>query len=145
MAKLATVAAIFVAFLLMSHVVAAHWTTITSVEINEEGPRSGRSCHEQLQRQDLDHCEYLFEDIAHGGRGGSERERMESSENLRPCCEQLRQVHEGCRCEGIRHIVSEHRGEFRGEGSHEVARSARHLPSTCGFGPQHCEIRAAWY
>ncbi|XP_030453631.1 2S seed storage albumin protein-like [Syzygium oleosum] len=147
MAKLATLAAIFAAFLLMSHVVEAHWTTITSVEIDEDGdgPRRGGSCREQLQRQDLNRCEQLFGDIAHGRRGGSERERMESSENLRPCCEQLRQVQEGCRCEGIRRIVREQQGEFRGKGSHEVARSARRLPSTCGVAPQYCEIRAAWY
>lgn len=145
MAKLATLAAIFAAFLLMSHVAGAHWTTITSVEIDEEGPRRGGSCREQLQRQDLERCEQLFGDIARGGRGGSKRERMESSENLRPCCEQLRQVQERCRCVGIRRIVREQQGEFRGEGSQEVARSARHLPLTCGVGPQHCEIRAAWY
>ncbi|KAI6687462.1 hypothetical protein NL676_024290 [Syzygium grande] len=39
MAKLATLAVIFSAFLLMSRVVETHWTTITSVEIEEEGPR----------------------------------------------------------------------------------------------------------
>ncbi|KAI6687439.1 hypothetical protein NL676_024267 [Syzygium grande] len=145
MAKLATLAAIFAAFLLMSHVVTADWTTITSVEIDEEGLRSGWSCREQLQRQDLDRCEQLFEDIARGGQGGSERERMETSKSLRPCCEQLRQVQEGCRCEGIRRIVREKQGELRGEGSREVVRSARQLPSTCGVGPQPCEIRAAWF
>ncbi|KAK3424178.1 2S albumin [Eucalyptus grandis] len=145
MAKLATLAAIFAAFLLMSHVVEAHWTTITSVEIDEEGPRRGGSCQEQFQRQDLDRCEQLFEDIARGGRGASAKERMESSESLRPCCEQLRQVQEGCRCEGIKWIVREQQGEYRGEGSHEVVRSARRLPLTCGVGPQPCEIRAAWY
>ncbi|KAF8023842.1 hypothetical protein BT93_F1121 [Corymbia citriodora subsp. variegata] len=145
MAKLATLAAIFAAFLLMSHVVEAHWTTITSVEIDEEGPRRGGSCREQLRRQDLGRCEQLLEDVARGGWRASVRERMESSESLRPCCEQLRQVQEGCRCEGIRQIVRDQQGQFRGQGSLEVARSARRLPSTCGVGPQQCEIRAAWY
>ncbi|KAF8023886.1 hypothetical protein BT93_F1162 [Corymbia citriodora subsp. variegata] len=145
MVKLATLAAISAAFLLMSHLVEAHWTTVTSVEIDEEGPRRGGSCHEQLRRQDLGRCEQLLEDVARGGREGSEREWMESSESLRPCCEQLRQVQEGCRCEGIKQIVREQQGEFRGEGSREMVRSARRLPLTCGVGPQYCEIRAAWY
>ncbi|KAL3733589.1 2S albumin-like [Eucalyptus grandis] len=145
MAKLATLAAIFAAFLLMSHVIEAHWTTITSVEIDEEAPRRSGSCHEQLHRQDLNRCEQLFEDIARGSPGRRARERMESSESLRPCCEQLRQVQEGCRCEGIRQVARGQQGEFRGEGSLEVARSARRLPSTCGVAPQHCEIKAAWY
>ncbi|KAL3733594.1 hypothetical protein ACJRO7_023027 [Eucalyptus globulus] len=143
MANFATLAAIFAALLVMSHAASAHRTTITTVEIDEDNERSRRgSCHEQVQTQGLEQCEQLMMDIGRGGSrmGGGERERLMHSKHFRPCCQQLRQVEERCRCQGIRQVVREEQSEFSREGMQRVARSARDLPSACGFSsPRRCE------
>ncbi|KAI6687435.1 hypothetical protein NL676_024263 [Syzygium grande] len=149
MVNFATLPAIFAALLVMSHAGLAHRTMITTVEIDEDDERSGSgSCHEQVQTQGLEQCEQLFWDIGRGSSqmGGSERERLMESQHFRPCCQQLRQVEQQCRCRGIRQIVREEQSEFRREGMHRVVRSARDLPSACGFSsPRHCEIKAIWF
>ncbi|KAI3441616.1 AAI domain-containing protein [Psidium guajava] len=149
MTNFATPAAIFAALLLMSHVALAHRTTITTIEIDDDNERRGSgSCREQVHMHGLEQCEQLFHDIGHGGSrfGGGGRERMMESQHFRPCCQQLSQVEEQCRCHGIRQIVREEQSEVRREGMHRVVRSARDLPSACGFSsPHHCEIRAIWF
>ncbi|KAF8023883.1 hypothetical protein BT93_F1159 [Corymbia citriodora subsp. variegata] len=149
MANFATLAAIFAALLVMSHAASAYRTMITTVEIDEDNEGHGsRSCHEQVQTESLEQCEELFLDIGRGsGRPiGSERERLMESQHFRPCCQQLRQVEQQCRCRGIRQIVNEEQSEFRREGLHRVVRSARDLPSACGLSsPHHCQIKAIWF
>ncbi|XP_030542877.1 2S seed storage albumin protein [Rhodamnia argentea] len=150
MTNFATLAAIFAALLVTSRVASAYRTTITTVEIDDDKNerRGSGSCHEQVQTHGLEQCEQLFHDIGHGGSrfGSSERERMMESHHFRPCCQQLRQVEEQCRCHGIRQIVREEQREVRREGMHRLVRSARDLPSECGFSsPRQCEMRAIWF
>ncbi|KAF8023841.1 hypothetical protein BT93_F1120 [Corymbia citriodora subsp. variegata] len=155
MAKLAILGAILGALLVMSRAVAAHRATITTVHTDELeiGLRGGR-CREQVQRQGLEHCEQLFEDATmEGGQGGSmgwgrEGEcmsQMMQSRHFRPCCQQLRQMDVQCRCEGLRQVVRQQMGEFRGQGSRGMVMCASNLPNICGFGPQYCDIRAVSY
>ncbi|XP_048130344.1 2S seed storage albumin protein-like [Rhodamnia argentea] len=141
MANFATLAAIFAGLLVMSHVASAHRTIITTVEIDEDDERRGSgSCHEQVQTEGLEQCEQLFHDI---GQGGSQ---LMESQHFRPCCQELRQVEQQCRCRGIRQVVREEQSEFRHQGMQRVVKSARELPSACGFSsPHHCEIRAIWF
>ncbi|XP_010064409.2 2S albumin-like [Eucalyptus grandis] len=182
MAKLATLAAILGVLLAVSHAVSASRATITTVDIDEaENQRrgGGRSCYEQVERQDLNHCEQLFEDVMRygggryggdqygrgqyggdqygddrygqgsgrwGGQGQCSSQQLRQSRHFRPCCQQLRQLDDQCRCEGLREIVREQTGGFGGQGSQgQLSQCARNLPNICGFGPQHCEIRGMGY
>ncbi|KAL3733586.1 hypothetical protein ACJRO7_023019 [Eucalyptus globulus] len=189
MAKLATLAAILGVLLAVSHAVSASRATITTVDIDEaenQRRRGGGSCYEQVQRQDLNHCEQLFEDVVrfgggqygggqyggdqygrdqygrgqyggdqYGGRGSGQfggqgqcsSQQLRQSRHFRPCCQQLRQLDDQCRCEGLREVVREQTGGFGGQGSRgqgsrgQLSQCARNLPNICGFGPQYCEIR----
>ncbi|XP_010064413.2 2S albumin [Eucalyptus grandis] len=149
MANFATLAAIFAALLVMSHAASAHRTMITTVEIDDDNEsRGSESCREHVQTQSLEQCEELFLDIGRGGSrpSGGDRERLMDSQHFRPCCQQLRQVDQQCRCRGIRQVVNEEQSEFRREGLHRVVKSARDLPSACGLSsPRHCQIRAIWF
>ncbi|KAL3733588.1 hypothetical protein ACJRO7_023021 [Eucalyptus globulus] len=153
MAKLAILGAILGALLVMSRAVTANRATITTVNVDEpenQGRRGG-SCYEQVQRQGLEHCEQLFEDaMMYGGQGGQGGQgecmsEMMQSRHFRPCCQQLRQMDDRCRCEGVRQVVRQQMGEIRGQGSQGMMRCASNLPNMCGFGPQHCDIRAISY
>ncbi|KAI3441619.1 AAI domain-containing protein [Psidium guajava] len=162
MAKLATLAAILGVLLVMSHAVAANRATITTVDIDEpeNQRRRGGSCYEQAEM--LDHCEQLFEDVIQGGgryggsRYGGDRygggygsgrwggqvqcsgQQLRQSRHFGPCCNELRQLDDECRCQGLREVIREQMGGYGERGSQdEVRRCARNLQSMCGFG-QSC-------
>ncbi|KAI6687443.1 hypothetical protein NL676_024271 [Syzygium grande] len=159
MAKLAILGAILGALLVMSHAMAANRAIITTVDIDEpENKRHrGGSCYEQIQRQGLEQCEQLFEDaMRYDGQGGSGRwggqggkgectSEMTQSRHFRPCCQQLRQMEDQCRCGGLRQVMRQQMDEFGGRESQDMMRCAWNLPNMCGFGPQYCDIRAIWY
>ncbi|KAF8023835.1 hypothetical protein BT93_F1117 [Corymbia citriodora subsp. variegata] len=217
MAKLATLAAILGVLLVASHAVEASRATITTVNIDEpeNQRRPSRGCYEQIERQDLNHCEQLFEDVMRGSREygssrgqyggsreyegqyggsrqyGSQREcsnpyrqcqgdeqygsgqfggeeygqgsrhwggqfggqgqcssqQLRQSRHFRPCCQQLRQLDDQCRCEGLSEVIRQQLRGSRGQGSSqsEVSRCARNLPSICGIGPRSCDIRTMRY
>ncbi|XP_030453630.1 2S seed storage albumin protein-like [Syzygium oleosum] len=162
MAKIATLAAILGVLLVMSHAAAANRATITTVDIEEpeNQKRRGGSCYEQIERQDLDRCEQLFEDVLRcgGGQYGERQfggdqygecqcssQQLRQSRHFRPCCQQLRQLDDPCRCKGLREVVREQKGGFGGQGSQEdVTRCVRNLNNVCGFESRYCDIRAMW-
>jgi hypothetical protein len=133
MARLATLAALFAALLLVAHA-AAFRTTITTVNIDEEG-RGGESCREQVQRQqNLNHCQRFMRQQSHSGN-------QMQQQGFQQCCQQLRQMDERCRCEGLRQAVMQQLGQLRGEEMQDIVESARDLPNQCRLSPQRCEIR----
>ncbi|KAI4321916.1 hypothetical protein MLD38_035243 [Melastoma candidum] len=150
MAKLSAELVVVFALLFVSHLVMAHRTTITTIEYEEEQrqgeSRHTKACREEIEKQDLHHCErYLA--TRHSRPGGSVVEEVTDGPSMhrRSCCHQLRQMDEGCRCQEIRMIVREQQREYAGEEMEEIVRAARDLPSVCRVAPQRCEIRAVWY
>ncbi|XP_059444571.1 2S seed storage albumin protein-like [Corylus avellana] len=145
MARLATLAALFAALLLVAHA-AAFRTTITTVDVDEDivnqQGRRGESCREQAQRQqNLNQCQrYMRQQSQYGSYDGSNQHQQQE---LEQCCQQLRQMDERCRCEGLRQAVMQQQGEMRGEEMREVMETARDLPNQCRLSPQRCEIRSA--
>ncbi|KAE8125624.1 hypothetical protein FH972_020407 [Carpinus fangiana] len=143
MARLATLAALFAALLLVAHA-AAFRTTITTVNIDEDAEnqqgRRGESCREQVQRQqNLNHCQRFMRQQSQSGR--YEDGNQMQQEGFQQCCQQLRQMDERCRCEGLRQAVMQQLGQLRGEEMQEIVESARDLPNQCRLSPQRCEIR----
>ncbi|KAI4388174.1 hypothetical protein MLD38_000529 [Melastoma candidum] len=126
--------------------VARHHTTITTVEFEEEASLGGpeQSCREQIQRQDLEHCEQYLAS-RRDRRSGSGEEYDEGRHMMRSCCHQLKQVDQQCRCPEIRQIVREQQQEYAGHKMEEIVRAARELPSACEMSPGRCEIRAVWF
>jgi hypothetical protein len=142
MARLATLAALFAALLLVAHAAAFH-TTVTTVDVDENienQQRRGESCREQVQRQqNLNHCQRYMRQQCESGS----EEDGNQQQHLQQCCQQLRRMDEQCRCEGLRQVVRQQQGELRGEEMREMVECARHLPNQCRLSPQRCEIRSA--
>ncbi|KAE8125625.1 hypothetical protein FH972_020408 [Carpinus fangiana] len=148
MARLATLAALFAALLLVAHATAFR-TTITTVDVdedmeNQQGRRGGESCRRQAQRQqNLNECQrYMRQQCQSGSYDGNNQQQQEQFEQ---CCQQLRQMDERCRCEGLRQAVMQQQGEMRGEEMRKVMECARDLPNQCRLSPQRCEIRSSWF
>ena len=147
MARLATLAALFATLLLVAHATAFR-TTITTVDVDEDienqQGRRGESCRQQAQRQqNLNECQrYMREQCQSGSYDGNNQQQQEQFEQ---CCQQLRQMDERCRCEGLRQAVRQQQGEMRGEEMREVMECARDLPNQCRLSPQRCEIRSPWF
>ncbi|XP_010064410.2 2S albumin-like [Eucalyptus grandis] len=152
MAKLAILGAILGALLVMSRAVTANRATITTVNVDEPENQvhRGESCYEQVQRQGLEHCEQLFEDaMMYGGQGPGRPRRVHERDDA---VEALQAVLPAAEADGrplpvpgVRQVVRQQVGEFRGQGSQGMMRCASNLPNMCGFGPQYCDIRAISY
>lgn len=166
MAKFAALAALLAALLFVSLAAATHEVTasVTTVEVNEadenpyRGFGGGGRCREQFEMaQDLHHCEdFLREEtqgygrsrFGGGGGGGFDpyeggrrfRGGGEGSRHLRYCCQQLRQMDDRCRCQGLREVVREQQMMGLGGGREDIERLAENLPQVCGFG-HRCDIR----
>ncbi|XP_062170565.1 2S seed storage albumin protein-like [Alnus glutinosa] len=145
MARLATLATLFAALLLVAHAAAAFHTTVTTVDVDdniENQQRRGESCREQVQRQqNLNHCQRYMRQQCESGSF----EDGNQQQHLQQCCQQLRRMDEQCRCEGLRQVVRQQQGELRGEEMREMMECARHMPNQCHLSPQRCEIRSAWF
>ncbi|KAI4320779.1 hypothetical protein MLD38_034224 [Melastoma candidum] len=146
----AALAVSLVLFLAISHATnARRHTTITTVEFEEEatlgGPEQG--CREQIQRQDLEHCEQYLASRRdrRAGSGEGYDEGAVARHEMRSCCHQLKQVDQQCRCQEIRQIVREQQQEYAGHEMEEIVRAARELPSMCEMSPRRCEIRTVWF
>ncbi|XP_059442163.1 2S seed storage albumin protein-like [Corylus avellana] len=142
-ARLATLAALFAALLLVAHA-AAFRTTIATVNIDEDienqQGRRGVSCREQFHRlQNLNWCQRFMRQQSQFGR--YEDGNQQQQQDFQQCCQQLWQMDERCRCEGLRQAVMQQLGQVRGEEMQEIMESARDLPNQCRLGPQRCEIR----
>ncbi|KAI4363822.1 hypothetical protein MLD38_019991 [Melastoma candidum] len=155
MAKLAAAAAALsalLAALLFVSLASATQEVTTTVEVNEadenpyRGFGGGGRCREQFEMaQDLHHCEDFLRDEARGGGFGRRRFGGgsfpgEGSRNLRYCCQQLRQLDDQCRCQGLREIVREQQVRRFGDEREDLERVAEELPQLCGFG-HRCDIR----
>ncbi|KAI4388172.1 hypothetical protein MLD38_000527 [Melastoma candidum] len=146
--KLSATVALVLLFAISRATVARHHTTITTVEFEDEGSLGGpeQSCREQIQRQDLEHCEQYLASRRDRRLGNGEEydEGPLARHMMRSCCHQLKQVDQQCRCPEIRQIVREQQQEYTGHEMEEIVRAARELPSACEVSPRRCEIRAVW-
>uniref|UniRef100_A0A5B7BLZ3 Putative 2S sulfur-rich seed storage protein 2-like isoform X1 n=1 Tax=Davidia involucrata TaxID=16924 RepID=A0A5B7BLZ3_DAVIN len=133
MAKLTTLAATF--SLLFVAVMA-------SITIDEENPSQSQRCGQQIQSQRLNACQQY---VVQGSRSimnqGGWREEFER------CCEELEQMDEKCRCDGIRRAVQQQQqqGELQAREMREIVQTAKSLPGLCRMGPRRCDIRAVWF
>ncbi|KAI8552749.1 hypothetical protein RHMOL_Rhmol06G0291300 [Rhododendron molle] len=68
----------------------------------------------------------------------------QQQQQLRQCWQQLENLDDQCRCEGIREAVHQQReqGEMQGE---EMMQQAENLPSRCNLSPRRCQIRASLF
>ncbi|KAE9458194.1 hypothetical protein C3L33_09907, partial [Rhododendron williamsianum] len=112
-------------------------------------PRQQQRCREQIQRQqNLRNCQRYLQQQARGG--GSDVPMItdpnpHQQQQLRQCCEQLENLNEQCRCEGVREAVRQQReqGEMQGEEMREMMQQAENLPSRCNLSPRRCQIQAS--
>ncbi|KAK3004442.1 hypothetical protein RJ639_020204 [Escallonia herrerae] len=115
------------ALLLVASMSSSSRTSITTIEIDEGNPTG----------QSLDACKrYLVQ---------SSRPRSGWREEFQQCCEQLEEMDERSRCEGIRRIAQQEKqqqGGSRGGEVQEMMQTARSLPGLCRMEPRRCEIRA---
>ncbi|PKI55884.1 2S albumin-like [Punica granatum] len=144
--RLAVLAAVFVA---MFMVASAYKTTVTTMVLEDnddenQSRRGGRQqCREQIQRQQqLFHCQQV---LTRGGRYivlGMRGAEDSNPESLQQCCQQLRQVEEQCRCQGIEEIVQiqQQQGRLQGQRLREVIQTAENLPNMCRLSPQRCSV-----
>ncbi|KAI4341078.1 hypothetical protein MLD38_025848 [Melastoma candidum] len=149
MAKPATLAALLAGLMLVS-LAAASAVTKVEVDLGEDENSSrrfrGGGCRDQLEMVDeLRSCEdFLRQQARQGGRrfGGGRF----GSRRLQDCCEELRQVDDHCRCQGLREIVRDQQ-QMRGFGGEreQLERIAEDLPRMCGVGPGRCDIRRGGY
>ncbi|KAK2999508.1 hypothetical protein RJ639_023288 [Escallonia herrerae] len=97
------------ALLLVAFIASSSRTSITTIEIDEENPTG----------QSLDACKrYLVQ---------SSRPRTGWREEFQQCCEQLEEMDERSRCEGIRRIAQQEKqqqGGSRGEEMQEIMQTA---------------------
>lgn len=138
--KLAALAALFLAALFVAHAGTVEVTVEEPSENHVHRGRMGGSCREQFRMADeLSHCQDMMMEMC--GRRGRCRGMMgEGSRNMRQCCQQLRQMDEECRCEGLREMMMEQMMEMGSVGGREMEEMVRNLPSMCGMEPQMCEM-----
>ncbi|KAI8552753.1 hypothetical protein RHMOL_Rhmol06G0291700 [Rhododendron molle] len=150
MAKLTILAAALVAFLAIAE---ATRTTITTTVVEEDNPGQQQRCREQIQRQqNLRDCQRFLQQQARGG-GGDDIAMITADvpnprqQQLRQCCQQMENLNEQCRCEGVREAVRQQReqGEMQGEGMRQMMQEAENLPSRCNLSPRRCQIQASLY
>ncbi|XP_048131101.1 abscisic acid and environmental stress-inducible protein-like [Rhodamnia argentea] len=73
-----------------------------------------------------------------GGQDQCSGQQLRQSRHFEPCCNELRQLDDECRCQGLREVIREQIGGYGGRGSQdEVRRCARNLQNMCGLG-QSC-------
>ncbi|KAL2557649.1 2S albumin [Forsythia ovata] len=121
-----------------------YYATITTVERNDANPGLSQRCQQEIQKQQqLNSCQqYLRQSSKFTEGQGGWREEFPR------CCEQLEQIDEQCRCEGIKQVVQQQkqRRELQGREMREMLETAQSLPSLCRFNPpQRCEIPTLWY
>ncbi|KAH7861389.1 hypothetical protein Vadar_025511 [Vaccinium darrowii] len=125
-------------------------TTITTTVVEEEeNPGQQQRCRQQIQREDnLRDCQmYLMQQM----RGGYDKVAMIKTESnphqqqLRMCCQQMENLDEQCRCEGLREAMRQQRGQgqIQEEEMREMMQQAENLPSKCDLSPRRCQMRAS--
>ncbi|POO00443.1 HMW glutenin [Trema orientale] len=147
MAKLSSSAALLAALLLVAHA-AAFRTTITTIETSDNYGEGGsrQECRQQVQGRDLSHCRmFMMEETSRRGGGGRrDDELVNYSQHLDQCCNQLRQINERCRCEGLRMEIERQKGQIGREDMREMMRTAENIPSMCRMGPSSCEFESPY-
>ncbi|KAH7837679.1 hypothetical protein Vadar_016611 [Vaccinium darrowii] len=131
MAKLTILAAALVALIALAQ--ATRTTITTTVVEEEENPRQQQRCRQQIQREDnLRDCQmYLQQQM----RGGYDKVAMITETNphqqLRMCCQQMENLDEQCRCEGLMEAMRQQRGQgqMQEEEMREMMQQAENLPS----------------
>ena len=146
MAKLTILAASLVALLALASV-SAHRTTITTTVVEEEENPRQQQCREQIQRQqNLRHCQmYLAQRRDQYEVAMVTDQNPQQQQHLRECCQQLQQIDEECRCEGVRMAVRQQQGQREREEMGQVMQMAQDLPSKCNLSPRRCRIQSGWF
>ncbi|KAK4744122.1 hypothetical protein SAY87_010434 [Trapa incisa] len=121
-------------------------TTVVEEEDDSETYQASRregireSCREQIRKQhNLVHCQQV---LSRGSKlimlAGDET----NAGQLKDCCQQLRQVEERCRCQGIEKIlqVQQKQGKLQGRRLREAIQTGENLPNMCRMSPQSCDI-----
>ncbi|XP_058219989.1 2S sulfur-rich seed storage protein 2-like [Rhododendron vialii] len=145
MAKLTILATALIALLALAH---ATQTTITTTVVEEENPGQQQRCREQIQRQqNLHDCQSYLQQQAREYEVAMITNQNPQQQQLRQCCQQLENLDDQCRCEGIRETVRQQReqGEMQGEEMREMMQQAENLPSRCNLSPRRCQIRASLF
>ncbi|KAH7844804.1 hypothetical protein Vadar_031834 [Vaccinium darrowii] len=145
MAKLTILAVAFVALIAFAQ--ATRTTVTTTVLEEEDNPGQQQRCRQQIQREDnLRDCQmYLQQQM----RGRYDKVAMITETNphqqLRQCCQQMENLDEQCRCEGLREAMRQQRGQgqMQEEMMREMMQQAENLPSKCDLSPRRCQIRAS--
>ncbi|KAJ0044847.1 2S sulfur-rich seed storage protein 2-like [Pistacia vera] len=146
MAKLTLLLASFALFLLVANASIYRAT----IEIDEENP-SGRqqSCQEQIRRQQqLRHCKMHLMQEVQGQQSWASRDIVNpQQQHLRQCCQQLQDLDNRCRCQGLEQVVKQQQqqGQLRGEEIREVIEIASEIPSRCNIQPREgCDFRSPY-
>ncbi|KAK1285730.1 hypothetical protein QJS10_CPB20g01653 [Acorus calamus] len=129
-------------------------TTITTTEVIEDDnsvTQTSERCRREVQ-QHQHQMSMMCRSYIESGRGGTRLTLATNQGVPRQCCETLRQVRENCRCDSLNQmmedVMSQRRrgGKYGGQEEEEeeaqmMVGRAENLPSECGFGPRHCQIR----
>ncbi|KAK1306012.1 hypothetical protein QJS10_CPA10g00653 [Acorus calamus] len=117
-------------------------TTITTTEVIEDDnsvTQTSERCRREVQ-QHQHQMSMMCRSYIESGRGGTRLMLATNQGVPRQCCETLRQMMED--------VMSQRRrgGKYGGQEEEEeeaqmMVGRAENLPSECGFGPRHCQIR----
>lgn len=145
MAKLTILAAALVALLALAQ---ATRTTITTTVVEEENPGQQQRCRQQIQREDnLRDCQRYLQQQARRydvAMITNPNPQQQQQQQLQQCCQQLENLDDQCRCEGVREAVRQ-QGRMQREEMGEMMQEAENLPSRCNLSPHRCQIRASLF
>lgn len=148
MAKLTILAAAFVALIAFAQ--ATRTTITTTVVEEEEKPGQQQRCRQQIQREDnLRDCQMYLQQQMRGRYDKvamiTETNPHQQQQQLRMCCQQMENLDEQCRCEGLTEAMRQQRGEgqMQEEMMREMMQQAENLPSKCDLSPRLCQMRAS--
>ncbi|MBA0820791.1 hypothetical protein Gohar_021362 [Gossypium harknessii] len=141
MAKLALLVATFsLAFFLVN--ASIYRTSITPDGDEEKWSRHGRqSCQDQIWRQGyLPNCQrYMNEET------GSSHHRY-SSHYLNSCCDELENLREDCRCQGLKHALGQQlklQGvRWESPEAEDMCEAAETALNRCGLESRRCDINS---
>lgn len=147
MAKLTSLATFLVALLILTTgSTAIRIITTTVVQVDDfPGESSGGPCQEQLKTQKLDHCQkYLFKALGRGYFSSTDTITEQQEKHLRPCCLELLDFDQECRCQAINQVLRQGQEEVGGswldDPVQEISRRAINIPDRCYIQPRLCHI-----
>ncbi|KAH7841555.1 hypothetical protein Vadar_031408 [Vaccinium darrowii] len=121
-------------------VAAAATTTTTVAEVEN----LGQSREQRCRQQELNACQQYLRESTRITRREVLLNQSGWREQFPICCQQLEQLEEQCRCEGLRRVFrqQQQRGELWGLEMQEMMETAESLPSLCRISPLWCDIRS---